>query len=146
MKKIINGKRYDTNTAAKVASYNNMSLEFPEGFIATLYRKRGGEYFLHGIGNAESPFGVEVRGNPLVRAKGERIVPLSVKEAMEWAKKYLYAEEYEALFGEVNEAGEMPGKVQVSFWVTEGQRREAQELGVTHAEVYAAGLKALEEK
>ena len=80
---------------------------------------------------------------PGAKAAGEKIITLSTKQAMEWAEKYLSANEYVAIFGEVGEDGEMPGKSQISTWVTDGQKKQAQELGVTHAEVYAAGLKAL---
>ena len=74
---------------------------------------------------------------------GERITPLTVKEAMDWAKNHFDADEYEEIFGEVGEDGEMPCRVQISFWITVGQKKQAQGLDVTHAEVYAAGLKAL---
>ena len=53
---------------------------------------------------------------------------------------------YEPIFGEVSEDGEMPSKSQKSIWVTDGQKKQSQELGATHAEVYAAGLKALSGK
>ena len=140
MKKIIGGKRYDTITAKEMGRYQFWNRNDSKWLEETLYKKKTGEFFLYGEGGSNSKYGIEASQS------NWRITPLSVKEAMKWAENHLKADEYEAIFGEVNEDGEMPGKVQVSFWVTEGQRREAQELGVTHAEVYAAGLKALDEK
>ena len=34
---------------------------------------------------------------------GEEIIPLTVEEAQEWAERYLDADEYQQLFGEVKE-------------------------------------------
>ncbi len=34
---------------------------------------------------------------------GEEIIPLTVGEAQEWAERYLDADEYEEIFGEVEE-------------------------------------------
>ena len=118
--------------------------EFAKPFdYVFLYRKRGGEYFLYGKGGAATKYSNEVKSNPSTRAAGEKITPLSTRQAMEWAEKFLSVEEYESIFGEVSEDGEMPGKSQISIWVTDGQKKQAQELSLTHAEVYAAGLKAL---
>ena len=57
MKKIIKGKVYDTDTAQKVAEYSNnyprSDLHFYE---EELYRKKTGEFFLYGSGNAASKY------------------------------------------------------------------------------------------
>ena len=140
MVKIIGGKRYNSETATKLGSYSPMHPGYSDGYIATLYQKKGGEFFLHGMGGAGSPYSVDVPSNPGAKAAGEKIIPLSTKQAMEWAEEYLSSDEYEAIFGEVGEDGEMPGKVQVAFWITEGQKKQAQALDVTHAEIFAAGL------
>lgn len=101
MKKIINGKRYDTDTAKEIgyASYSNRSdFSFWE---ETLYRKQTGEYFLFGEGGPMSRYAVTVGQNQW--SGGEKIMPLSVDAAKEWAEKYLDADEYEKAFGEVEE-------------------------------------------
>ena len=141
MYKIIGGKRYDTKTAKEMGSYQ---FSYPTDFSwykETLHKKNTGEFFLFGEGNANSKYKASHGENRW--AGGEKITPFSLKEAMEWAENHLEADEYEKIFGEVNEDGKMPGKSQISIWVTEGQKKQAQELGATHAEVYAAGLKAL---
>lgn len=102
MKKIISGKRYDTETAKEVGSWSNgyYGTDFKyEGEV--LYRKRGGEYFLYGEGNAASRYAEAVGSNSW--AGGWRIMPLSYNEAAKWAETHLDADEYEAEFGEVPE-------------------------------------------
>ena len=49
MKKIINNKMYNTETATEVASYDNgCYLSDFRHFREELYRKRTGEFFLYG--------------------------------------------------------------------------------------------------
>lgn len=101
MKKIIEGRRYDTENAQQVAKYvHSYPSEF-DYYIETLYRKRRGEFFLHGYGHAASPYCEWVDSS--TRSAGERIVPLSYDAAREWAERHLDADEYEAIFGEVEE-------------------------------------------
>ena len=101
MRKIINRKSYDTDTAQVIGEY---SVNYPGDFdymCETLYRKRTGEYFVHGMGNAASRYAEPAGQN---RWKpGERIMPYSYDEAREWAERHLDAEDYEAEFGEVPE-------------------------------------------
>ena len=57
MYKIINGKTYNTDTAKMVGEWcpeiprNDLSF-----FEECLYRKKTGEFFLHGCGNANSKY------------------------------------------------------------------------------------------
>lgn len=101
MKKIINNKVYDTKTAKEIAYANNgcftTDYEFAE---ETLYRKKTGEYFLHGCGQAMSKY-CKIVGHSVVGS--EKIIPLSFDEAKEWAEANLGAEEYEEIFGEIVE-------------------------------------------
>lgn len=103
MKKIINGRRYDTDSAKEVGytSYSNQS-DF-NYWKETLYRKNTGEFFLHGEGGPASRYAQPDGLN--CWSGGERIMPLSIEEAREWAEKYLDADEYEKIF-EVAEDGE----------------------------------------
>lgn len=103
MKKIINGKRYDTETAQQVAQHTHSYPSEFDYFTETLYRKKGGEFFLHGYGHAASPYCEWVDNS--TRSAGERIMPMTYAEAQEWAEKHLDADEYEAIFGEVEEDG-----------------------------------------
>ena len=101
MKKIINNKRYDTETA-KLVGYTSYS--YPGDFTwwtEHLYHKRTGEFFLYGVGGPMSKYARRI--GPDEWTGGEEIRPLSLKEAREWAEKNIEAEEYEQIFGEVIE-------------------------------------------
>lgn len=115
MKKIINGRRYDTETAKELGydSYSNATdFHFWE---ETLYRKNTGEFFLHGHGGPATKYAEAVGQNSW--RGGERIMPLSLEEAKEWAEEHLDADEYEEIFGAIAEEGV---KKTVSFSLTEG--------------------------
>lgn len=88
MKKIIRGRKYDTETARKVGCKTEQA-QYGDVDYA-LYRKRTGEYFVH----AEFSYMLD-DGNP------DYIKPLSADEANEWAQEHLNADAYEAEFGEI---------------------------------------------
>ncbi len=101
MKKVINGKRYDTDTAKLMGedSYSNRR-DFSYWHEA-LYRKNTGEYFLYGEGGPMSRYAVTVGQNEW--SGGEKIIPLSEQKAQKWAEDHLTAEDYEKIFGAVGE-------------------------------------------
>ncbi len=96
MVKIINGKKYNSDTARIIAYVNNidgfriLQCNDAKFFEKTLYKKRTGEYFICTEGNNYS--GVEIG-----------IEPVSEEEAKKWSEKYLDADEYELIWGEVEE-------------------------------------------
>lgn len=101
MKKIINGRRYDTDTAKRLGNdwySNRRDFAFYE---ETLYRKNTGEFFLHGEGGPASKYAQAIGMNEW--SGGERIMPLTVEEAQAWAEKHLNADEYEQIFGAVED-------------------------------------------
>lgn len=76
MKKIINGKTYNTDTAEFIDSVH------PKGFsnwTEELYRKKNGEYFLY------------IKGGPSTkyRPAKPKIKPLSIDEVHVWFKLYI---------------------------------------------------------
>lgn len=102
MRKIINGKKYDTETAEQLASYwNELSTRDFRHMTEKLFRKKTGEYFLYGEGGPLSKYATSCGGSGFIG--GEDIVPLPEQEAKEWAEKHLGCDEYEAIFGEVEE-------------------------------------------
>lgn len=102
MKKIINGKVYDTGTAEKVGRWSNNCSTSDFGYCSeTLYRKRTGEFFLHGEGGPSSRYAICIGNNEW--GYGKTIIPLSYDAAREWAEDHLSASEYESIFGEVTE-------------------------------------------
>lgn len=104
MKKIINGKRYDTDTATAIGEHEESSISEFNYVSETLYRKRNGEYFLHGYGHAASRYSRTSSTGGWV--PGEKIIPLTYVDAMRWAEKNLEVDEYESEFGEVSENGD----------------------------------------
>lgn len=103
MKKIINGKKYDTDTADCLASYEMGGVACNDiHYVAErLYRKKTGEFFLFGEGGAFSVYGSPAVGGGYVA--GEAILPLSTAEAKVWAEAHMGADAYEAAFGPVEE-------------------------------------------
>lgn len=131
MKKIINGKVYDTEKAKQVASYSNAgSWRDFQHYEETLYLKKTGEYFLFGEGGPMTRYARSEGQNSWTG--GERIEPLTYAAAKEWAEEHLDGDEYEAIFGEVVEE---EGKEVVTWSLPSALvaklRREAQEEGVT---------------
>lgn len=101
-KKIINGKKYDTDTAKKVGKYDNNCL--PSDFHyyeEILFQKKTGEFFLYGEGGALSKYSTSLENG--WHGDGYKIIPLTTQAAIEWAEEHLDADEYEAIFGEVEE-------------------------------------------
>lgn len=102
MKKIINGRRYDTDTAQKVAEWDCGRARNDFSYIEeTLYQKRTGEFFLYGIGGPASwcAYACPTGGYD----GGEKIKPLTEEEAREWCEDRLDADDYEAIWGEPEE-------------------------------------------
>jgi len=57
MKRIIDGKRYDTDTAKEVANWSNgLGYSDFSHCIEELYRTKNGNYFLHGEGGPKSSY------------------------------------------------------------------------------------------
>jgi hypothetical protein len=101
MKKIINGKKYDTDTAKILGSAGYSHPGDFNHWKETLYIKKTGEFFLHGIGGPMSKYAHRVSLNEWTG--GEKIIPLTREEARKWIEKNLDVEEYEEIFGEVEE-------------------------------------------
>mgnify|MGYP006972691523 CR=1 FL=1 len=101
MKRIINGRLYDTDTAKEIGWYDN---GFGGGdfryYYESLYRKRTGEYFLYGSGGPMSKYS-ESYGS--TTSGISEIIPFTEGEAMEWAVKHMDADSYMEIFGAVEE-------------------------------------------
>ena len=87
MKKTIDGKVYNTDTAALIAEDGN-----GRGFTdfhywrETLYQTKKGNWFLHGQGGAFSDYGVSNGNNSYTGS--ENIILMSREEAFEWCQKH----------------------------------------------------------
>ena len=102
MKKIINGRLYDTDTAKEIDVYGNgLGPRDFRNYSETLYLKRTGEYFLCGEGGPMSKYARSCGGNSW--SGGSGIIPLTAEEAREWGEKHMSADDYIAAFGPVEE-------------------------------------------
>lgn len=101
MRKVINGKRYDTETATRIASrWEGDGLGDARFISEDLYRTPRGAWFIHGQGGALSMYGVPV-GNAW--SSGERIRTLSPEGAMEWLESHDHLGALEKYFGDTLE-------------------------------------------
>lgn len=100
MIKIINGKKYDTDTAKELASYYNgeTGLRYLE---ENLYRKKTGEYFICGNGGPLTGYRVPSGNNTW--SGSCQIIPITKSEAKEWVEKYCSVDDYIGIFGDVDE-------------------------------------------
>ena len=130
MKKSINGKVYDTETAQVLGSWSHMSDRSFERIDETLYRKRTGEFFLHGQGGPMSRYAVQIEQNSW--RGGEKITPLSWVDARSWVESHLNSEDYERIFGPVSEDGSRVAvNLSISASSLELARRAAAQSGVS---------------
>lgn len=102
MKKIIERKMYNTETAKLIGTYDSSkSPNAEEGVYEELYRKENGEFFIYGKGNESSALGVpNVEG---YCPNGEYCHVLDEDSAKDWIMWYLDADVYIELFGEPEE-------------------------------------------
>lgn len=136
MKKIINGKRYDTKTAKEIGcdSYSNpRDFHFWE---ETLYQKKTGEFFLFGEGGAASKYAESCGQNEW--CGGCKIIPFTFETARKWAEEHLDVDDYEATFGAVEE-DDTKKVVALSLPITaiEMLKRLAAETGKNQSEIVA---------
>lgn len=130
MRKIIDGRKYDTETATEVHEWSD-GAPSDFGYVEeTLYRKRTGEYFLHCYGGPMTRYAErETYGSGYTY--GSTIIPTTYDEARAWAEGHMGADEYDAEFGEVPESDgeDVVLSVRVSPATRERLRRIAAESG-----------------
>ena len=117
MKKVINGKQYNTETAKCIGSiepagYNVNDFNY---WRERLYRTKAGAYFIYGEGGGNSRYG-EWHGN--TGGWGEEIRPMAFTEAQEWAEENLDGDDYGKAFGNPEEAGDNRGSMLLSLSAT----------------------------
>lgn len=102
MKKIINGKLYNTDTARQVGTWSNSSDCSDLSWVEeSLYQKKTGEFFLHGQGGPNTRYAQQLEASQWT--SGETISLVSYDSARQWAEDHLTADQYQAVFGEVAE-------------------------------------------
>lgn len=121
MHKRINGKSYNTESAKELAVIDSGRLpnDF-EYWEETLYVTRAGNFFLHGYGNGNSRYG-EWHGN--TGGSGEKIMPLSTEEAVEWAENGLSGDVVDRIFGKLEE-----DKVKITADISESAKEKLEKI------------------
>lgn len=95
MKRIINGKLYNTRTATELGSYwNHLPSNDFRHLEETLYRSPKGALFLAGSGGPMTEY---AEGDGNTTWGSSRIIPLTIEEAFEWAEAHLTTEELLAI-------------------------------------------------
>lgn len=126
MNKVIRGKRYNTETAKLVGTWEANEPENSDFWEKEeLYQKRSSEFFLIGQGGAQTQY---ARFSMAGESKpGIELRPIEPEEASDWAEEHLTADEYEALFGPVAEDGSR-GRITLTLLnsTIDTVRREAQ--------------------
>jgi hypothetical protein len=136
MKKIINGKLYNTDTAKPVKSTSHGDGPRDFGYYEeTLYKKRTGEYFLAGEGGPLTKYSHSVGHSGM--SGGEGIIPLTYEETLAWAEREMDADEYEAEFGPVSETETVILSVSLPADVADRIRKAAASEGTSVSECIA---------
>lgn len=139
MKKIINGKLYNTETAKEIANWSDgLSFRDFTHVEEILYQKRTGEFFIHGAGGPASRYAVSAGQNSW--AGGEKIIPLTWEAARDWAEEHLDADEYESIFGPVTEDG---SRVAVNLSISTGALDRAKRAAAQDGVSLSAYIEAL---
>lgn len=144
MKKVIKNKVYDTNKAKRLGEYapNPYRSDFSY-FCETLYRKKTGEFFLYGEGNAASKYAHSCGQNE--RCGGEKIIPLTYEDAQAWAEEHLDGDNYIAIFGDPEEGdGSIAAlNIRISAAKMQKLRQAAGKRGVSLVELVESMIDAL---
>ena len=94
-------EKYDTDTATFLGDFCYSDPGDFNYYEEELYQKRTGEFFIYGKGGPRSPYAKAIGQNSWTGS--ENIVPLTIADAMEWAEKNMDVDDYEDIFGEVEE-------------------------------------------
>lgn len=132
MKKIINGKVYDTGKATFVARADHENIIDATGNTCkqALYRKKTGEFFVH----LES--GTSITLHNIFQhdyRQGRGIYPLSYDQAAKWAESELTAEKWEEIFGDPEDDEDITICIRISATAAAKLKREAAKNGITQA-------------
>lgn len=96
MKKVINRKTYNTETATEITKYwNGLSYTDFGYFYETLYRTKKGNWFLHGEGGPLTKYSRNV-GN--MKTGGDDIIPINENQVIQWLEQYNKTTELEKYF------------------------------------------------
>jgi hypothetical protein len=97
VKRIIDGLRYDTETALKVAEWDNGRYNGDFELIEeALYKTKSGRWFLAAYGGALTEYSEPAGNNG--RCAGSRVIPFTAYEAQKWLEGYGFTNAIEKHF------------------------------------------------
>ncbi len=101
MKKIINGKTYNTETAKLLGDWCTAGIGRGDfRYIEEeLYISKKGQYFLYGMGGALTRYAKSCGNNSTCGSS--TIMLFDEAEAREWCERYLDADDYNKIFEEI---------------------------------------------
>lgn len=98
MYKVLNGRRYNTQTAKRLGTHGDYLPGDVNSSQETLYRTKSGEYFIHGEGGANTRYAKAAGGGGWT--DGEHIAPISAENARQWVQEHLSGDDYDRIFGD----------------------------------------------
>ena len=138
MKKIINGKRYDTDTAEFIGRweniYNSADLQYE---CEELYRKKTGEFFMYGEGGPASSYAVQTGSSSW--SGSCKITPITEDEAKKWVEKNLDGDVYESLF-ELEEEGNIAFSLLIPENLYNKLKNESEKTGESMKDIVVGAL------
>jgi hypothetical protein len=103
MKQIINKKVYDTQTATRIANYDNGLFEEDIRYLyEALYKTCNNQFFLYGSGGPLSKYNVEISNNTYGT---ETIILFTEEEAYEWLESHDEIDAIEQYFADMIQEG-----------------------------------------
>ena len=140
MQKVIDGKRYSTDTAKRLGSWaSDQDYQGLHHEEETLYLTKTGNYFLHGCGGAASRYNKKTSTNSWIG--GEQIVPISEEYARKWAADHLTENEYDMIFGEVENPEDVRVSVQIPAEIAAKMNDRMDAEGCTRSSLILAALR-----
>lgn len=128
MKRIINGKVLNTDTAKMIAT---VMIDKKKDIIESLYRTKSGAFFI---------YSVFPKSNIGKLDMSEEIVLISYAQADEWAKKHLTESEYNDWFG-VGSDENMTITVNITKEIYSILKKEKELTGETYGEIISYAVK-----
>ncbi len=122
MNKLFRGRRYDTQTAERIGE-----IQTSLGRSEELFRKRTGEFFLAHWSQWEN--------------ENSTIEPISYEQAQKWVEKYMDGDDYEKVFGKVNDGEKQVVSMSLDKGTIEKLKRLSVSKGISVSELVCQIIK-----
>lgn len=140
MKKIINGKRYDTDTAEFIGKWENLDNSADLQYeCEEIYRKKTGEFFMYGEGGPASSYAIQTGTTSW--SGSCKITPITEDEAKKWIEENLDGDVYESLF-EIEEEGNIAFSLLIPENLHNKLKNESEKTGKTMKDIIVEALES----